>query len=202
MQQWSTNMFSILVLLFFKSTTADRDCLYSFGKTCSLGTSVWCCPFIKDESIVACGKEIGICVPIPIKDLYPTTPHHTQLDPSPLPIGLRILLGVIGGTCGFVAILCQILIIIHNCGCCTSKISEDNQQKRLNLNDFTQDNKELSVSTISVLFDALPPSYDISIDKDLHEVSPPSYDIVTTGFKLDAQPSLKTISIEDVILHV
>ncbi|CAF1535290.1 unnamed protein product [Adineta ricciae] len=181
MQQWSTNMFSILVLLFFKSTTADRDCLYSFGKTCSLGTSVWCCPFIKDESIVACGKEI---------------------DPSPLPIGLRILLGVIGGTCGFVAILCQILIIIHNCGCCTSKISEDNQQKRLNLNDFTQDNKELSVSTISVLFDALPPSYDISIDKDLHEVSPPSYDIVTTGFKLDAQPSLKTISIEDVILHV
>ncbi|CAF1400592.1 unnamed protein product [Adineta steineri] len=73
------------------------------------------------------------------------------------------------------------------------------------LNVSTQNDKELSVSTISILFDALPPSYNIAVDNHLPQVLLPSYDIAITHLQsvdIQSQLTTTTAATEDLILRV
>ncbi|CAF3903184.1 unnamed protein product [Adineta steineri] len=191
----SNGICCILILVIFKSTIADnKNCSSSYQKTCSLGSLVWCCPAISN---VECGSEIFAChyrtIPTfrPIMFQYVTRPDflNRPISHAPSSSGLILVLEIVSGIFFVCCIYIPLIyLIIRTCWRCCLRVSPRNQRivelqqmtGQSTLNVSTPYDSEQSVSTISSIFEALPPPYHIAIDKHRSEVSPPSYDIALT----------------------
>ncbi|CAF1092177.1 unnamed protein product [Adineta steineri] len=215
----NNGIYCILILVIFKSTIVDnKNCSSSYQKTCSLGSLIWCCPAISN---VECGSEIFAChyrtIPTfrPIMFQYVTRPDflNRPISHAPSSSGLILVLEIVSGIFFVCCIYIPLIyLIIRTCWRCCLRVSPRNQRivelqqmtGQSTLNISTPYDSEQSVSTISSIFEALPPPYHIAIDKNRSEVSPPSYDIALTHLvsvhQLQSFPT--TTVIEDIILQV
>ncbi|CAF4144700.1 unnamed protein product [Adineta steineri] len=195
-------------------TVNSKNCSSFYDqKTCSLGTSVWCCLAI---SYVECGAKVDVCDYRPIPTIPTMIFHFTKpyfpikpvIEKSILPHGLEIFLYIVAACSLYIPLLFLIGYTCWRCFRGVSTIFRNNQRHtkgQSKVNVSTQNDKELSVSTISILFEALPPSYNIATDNHIPQVLLPSYDIAITHLQSvnkQSQLTTTTTATGDLILRV
>ena len=139
-----------------------------------------------------CSSEVSFCrlKPRPtfpsIMTFHFTRPYYWDIKPltsgDPISPALQIVLGLVLGLT-----VCCPLIIVTVSVCytyiddfCTKRqqnLDQKQIRKQTKLGVSTSSNEKPSLSTISSVFEALPPPYETVSDKHHMEAAPPSYNI-------------------------